>query len=124
MWSSLVRPVSPIRLHSYLRPVSIKVQRTIIPILRLAFTRRLSGLAMNESGTQLPLYPIPPSTSSLHLVWLQEKSVKGAAAEIFIDLFFLGFIYFPVFPPAQTQEHRQRPEMSEAAENPQAESVI
>ena len=37
----------------------------------------------------LALYPSLACSGSLslHLLWLQEKSVKGAAAEIFIDLF-------------------------------------
>jgi len=53
----------------------MRVWNTIIPVLSLSLF--------------LALYPsIPPSLClPLHLLWLQEKSVKGAAAEIFIDLF-------------------------------------
>lgn len=81
----------------------------------------------------LPLYPsLPIPCLSFHLLWLQEKSVKGAAAEIFIDLFSsVLFISPPSFllslplradpgtPPAPRDVRG-----SSAAENPQHKTII
>lgn len=58
------------------------------------------------------LHFIPPSLSpalSLHLSWLQEKSVKGAAAEIFIDL-FSSVLFISLSSPIAlpTPPHRPR----------------
>lgn len=81
----------------------MRVWNTITPVLFLLF-----------------LHFTHPSIS-LHPLWLQEKSVKGAAAKIFIDLFSI-FIYFPLSllallsPSEQTQQHLRHLYMSEALE--------
>ena len=72
--------------------LSIKAWDTIIPVLYPSLSP-----SANKTATQLPLsslsfaHFINPTllalSLALHLLWLQEKSATGAAAEIFIDLF-------------------------------------
>ena len=103
---SAPRVASPPLTHAFSLCL-LKSRTQFPPILCLSLSPSISlSLTVNESlehnyacshslslslslSLFLALYPSLACSGSLslHLLWLQEKSVKGAAAEIFIDLF-------------------------------------
>lgn len=144
MWCSLAHPVS------FLHP-----SLSLLPLCLLKSGPQLSPFSISlfhppslshcewESGTQLRPVPslslsltlsctlaIPRSLElSLQLLWLQEKSVKGAAAEIFIDLFssvlFISLSSLvPSFPLHADPETPRAPWGVRGAENQQHETII